>query len=239
MSDLPGSIGSNHLGVWFPVVPAALFFIYQFMQAGWPAVKHDILVGTVITIVSYGLLFLYCVARNVYREHVALVRQSAKLKMELDYIRDQPRWIGYESEQAWRAAIDEQNRLVNLGHWADGVCSSLQIDAFKFAKEASIFLGAAMMSFPGSLDPRASSIDEIYARSDEKIAWRKKTESLYQLQFGERENKLLLGFRAAGIGLDASVFPPRGPHLEEDLPRNIAYIVVMAHEIDQIKLAVR
>jgi hypothetical protein len=73
LSDLPGSIGSNNLGVWFPAIPTILFFVYQWRQNGWAGVKHDLIVGTVITVISYALLFCYCVVRNLYREHVALV----------------------------------------------------------------------------------------------------------------------------------------------------------------------
>jgi hypothetical protein len=72
LSDLPSSIGSNYAGIWFPLIPALLLLAYQIVQNGWATVKHDLLVGTIITIISYALLLLYCVVRNLYREHCAL-----------------------------------------------------------------------------------------------------------------------------------------------------------------------
>ena len=140
LSDLPSSIGSNSLGIWFPIVPTLLFFAYQWRQNGWRGTKHDLVVGTVITVISYVLLFLYCVVRNLYREHVALVAKEKKTRQELEWIRNMPPWSGYESEQAWRSSIDEQNRLVNLGHSVDGYFTSLQIDALHLSLELLAFL---------------------------------------------------------------------------------------------------
>jgi hypothetical protein len=239
LSDLPSSIGSNQLGVWFPLLPALLFFGYQVYQSGWPAVRHDLFVGTLITLISYGLLFLYCVVRNVYREHVALVGELARSQSRLEYIENRSRWAGYESEQAWRSSINEQNRLVNLGHVIDGLFSPRQADAFLFVKELSGFIRQSMTSFPEHLDSRSSSIDEIRARSDERIEWRKRIESSYQLQFEERKRKLFLGFKAAGVNPHTSFLLPGARKIEEEIPRTIACIVVMAHEINHIKLAAR
>lgn len=95
LSDLPSSIGSNHLGVWFPALPSALFILYQFHQSGWVGVKHDLIVGVAITVASYALLFLWCAIRNIYREHVALVAklawlsplQSDTLQIAMDMVR--------------------------------------------------------------------------------------------------------------------------------------------------------
>lgn len=47
-----------------------------------------------------------------------------------------PPWQGYESEQAWRDAIAEQNRLVMIGHSVDRLFSPLQVEAFSVAKDA-------------------------------------------------------------------------------------------------------
>lgn len=69
LGSLPSSIGSNYMGVWFPIVPAFLLVCFQVSQTGWQTVRHDLWVDTVITIISYALLFIYCVARNMYREH--------------------------------------------------------------------------------------------------------------------------------------------------------------------------
>jgi hypothetical protein len=115
------------------MVPTVLFVAYQYRQNGWHAMKHDLIVGTVITVISYGLLFLYCVVRNVYREHIALVEREKNTLNELNRLRNQPPWAGCESEAAWKAAIDEQNRLVYVGHAVDGVFSSLQIEVLILA----------------------------------------------------------------------------------------------------------
>lgn len=69
LSDLPRSIGSNLLGVWFPLVPACFWFLYQWTQQGWQILAHNWRIAAEITFLSYLLLFLYCVIRNVYREH--------------------------------------------------------------------------------------------------------------------------------------------------------------------------
>jgi hypothetical protein len=96
--DLPGSIGSNRLGVFFPAIPAVMLFMCRAYQGGWQAMKNDIVLGTTVTLISYALLFLYCVARNLYREHAALVGRIKKITSELEYVKNQPPWAGYESE---------------------------------------------------------------------------------------------------------------------------------------------
>lgn len=85
LSDLLSSIGSNNLGVWFPALPAILWFVYQTRQNGWQAMKHDIVVGLIITACSYGALFIYVSIRNVYREHIALARRvSVFSQLQID-----------------------------------------------------------------------------------------------------------------------------------------------------------
>jgi hypothetical protein len=79
LSDLPASIGSNYLGVWFPLVPGALLVFYQVVQTGWATVRHDLTVGAIITTLSYALLFFYCIVRNAYREHRALTKQLKEI----------------------------------------------------------------------------------------------------------------------------------------------------------------
>jgi hypothetical protein len=237
--DLPSSIGSNGLGVWFPLVPATLLFLYQGFQSGWQTVTHDLVVGAIITLISYALLFLYCVVRNIYREHAALAAKLVKSQSQLEYIQNRPRWEGYENEQAWRDAINEQNRLVNLGHLIDGRFSLLQADAFLFTKELSRLLQESMISFPERLDPRLSSLDEIATRSNERIAWRKKVESKYEYQFADNYGKLLLRFKAMGIEPDRSFYYQGVSKIEVDIPARIGIITVMVHEIDGIKLSAR
>ena len=92
LSFLPNSIGSNQLGVLFPAVPAVLWFIWQLHHDGWKATKRGILIGLVITFISYAILFLYCVARTIYKEHRELSRTLQDIrtivpKLQLDGFR--------------------------------------------------------------------------------------------------------------------------------------------------------
>jgi hypothetical protein len=140
LSDIPSAIGSNKLGVLFPFIPAILVFGITFARQGWMAMKWDWIIAAVVTAASYLLLFIYCVVRNLYREHMAIVEKAKRFERELDFIRNTPPWAGYESEQVWRSGIDEQNRLVNLGHSVDGYFTALQTDALQLSTNLLKFL---------------------------------------------------------------------------------------------------
>ncbi len=203
LSDLPSSIGSNHLGVWFPLVPAVLFLVYQISQTGWQAVRHDFWVGTIITLVSYGLLFLYCVVRNLYREHVALVERAAKLKSELEYVQNKPSWIGYESEQQWRDSIAFQNKLIELGRSIDGVLSPLQIDALNLRWKLIVFLKQigpepACDTSDCLNDPELNA-ERLTEWHNKVMPFRGRLRSLYTLNFRTDALELYHRFVAAGI----------------------------------------
>ena len=135
LSDLPTAIGSNKLGVLFPLLPACIYFAITYFQQGWAAMKRDWLIASIVTVVSYSVLFAYCIIRNLYKEHKELAAKLGKKEKELQYLRDMPRWAGYESDQAWKNAIDEQNRLVNLGHSVDDLFTRLQVDALRTARD--------------------------------------------------------------------------------------------------------
>jgi hypothetical protein len=49
--------------------------------------KQDWILALVVTNVSYAGLFLYCVMRNVYREHVGLRAKAARDDADLQYLR--------------------------------------------------------------------------------------------------------------------------------------------------------
>jgi hypothetical protein len=136
LRDIPGAIGTNYGGIWFPIVPATLLLAYQLWENGWKNVKHDLLVGTVVTLIAYGLLTLWVIVRNVYREQVAMQARAEKAEEWLEWERNRPPWEGYESEVAWRASIAFQNVLIELGRSVDGALSQLQVDAFKLAKDS-------------------------------------------------------------------------------------------------------
>ena len=98
--------------------------------------SHDWIIASKITVASYAMLFAYIIVRNLYREHVAIKKKNEWLELE----RNRPAWSSYGSEQAWSDAINEQNRLVNLGHSVDGYFIELQIDALQLATEILRFV---------------------------------------------------------------------------------------------------
>lgn len=229
VSDLPDSIGSNHLGVLFPVLPAVLWFMYQSHQRGWQAMTHDIWVGIVITLISYSLLFLYCAVRNVYREHVALETKGRNLEEQLEYIRNIPPWQGHESEEAWKSSINEQNRLVNLGHFVDGMFEPLQIEAIRVAND--------MMGFVSSFEP----IPE-HTKDDTTLAlrikWRERFKASYNLNFEERERQLLLKFQQRNLSPGYIEALNHAQNLEEKIAIRAANYVAMAHRLKGLSLQV-
>jgi hypothetical protein len=237
--DLPGSIGSNHLGIWFPVLPAALFFFYQGAQNGWRGMRNDLLVATGITVISYGLLFLYCLVRNLYREHVALVVKEKNTREQLEWIQQVPRWEGYESEAAWIAAIDEQNRLVNLGHFADGVLNELQINALRYVKGLMEFVSNELESFPEQGDPARLSLQEMNARLDVRRAWTTRVEYAYKLRFEPEENKLILRFGERNIRIKYIPSKPGYQLIHDRLRDTAAAIVSAVHEVDGIHVGLK
>jgi hypothetical protein len=229
---LPQSIGSNHLGILFPAVPAILFFGYQWHQHGWQAMRSDLLVGLVITFISYGLLLLYCVVRNVYTEHVSLKAEGQYLESELEYMRGIPLWQGHESEEAWRASIDEQNRLINLGHFVDGIFDQLQIEAIKLATD--------MRAFVSSFEPIPEYTGE--KKDDElalRIKWRERFRAAYKLNFDERERQLLLKFQQRNLSPGHIEALQHVRKLEEEIKIRAANYVAMAHQINGVNLQVR
>lgn len=237
---MPSSIGSNSLGLWFPVVPAVLLFVYQGRQSGWQTVKHDLLVGTVITAISYALLFLYCVVRNLYREHVALVRKVEKLNSELEYIQTTPLWTGYGSEQAWRAAIDEQNRLVALGHLADGALGPYQIEAIKIVKDLRELLHELgpqpVCDTTSYLNDPDLNAKELSRWHDEIEPWRKKLRSKFALNIAPRVKELMHRFGEQGIAANPLIHYSEVIQNEQQVPVLQAQLICLAYRMDGIKL---
>ena len=72
VSDLPTAISSNYVGLFFPALPAALYYLWDSLHKGWYADVRDIETAMVIAALSYLILFLYVVLRRIYREHHAL-----------------------------------------------------------------------------------------------------------------------------------------------------------------------
>lgn len=203
LAFLPSSIGSNHLGVWFPLVPTALFLFYEAHESGWKAMTRDLVVGLVITVISYGLLFLYCIAHNVYTEHIALVAKENETRQQLDWIQDIPPWQGFESEQVWRDAIEFQNKLITLGRSVDGLFSPLQIEAFTLAKELRGFY-----SYLGPYPPQSNGeAQDLVRYVEERGAW---------------EHKLSHGYANRDFGTKvASIFHQVGEEYDLEYPQDM------------------
>jgi hypothetical protein len=64
------------LGLWFPSVPGIVLFVLQAWEKGWNTVSTEFWLGFKVILGSYGLLFFYCIVRNLYREHVALAARA-------------------------------------------------------------------------------------------------------------------------------------------------------------------
>jgi len=246
ISDLPISIGSNHLGVWFPLVPTALFIGYQCLQNGWRSVRHDLFIGTVITAISYGLLFLYCIIRNVYREHVTLAAKEKQTREELEEIRDRPAWSGYASEQVWRGAVDEQNRLVNLGHFVDGLFSPPQIEALTIAKRLGELLREVeplkLISdddYPDTCEDQTRKILDRLHSSEEYNSKFARVAARYIREFAPRVKETTLLFKEEGFNESELGRFFDGVTSQDDLMRIRARLICLAHRKNGVELSMR
>ena len=203
LRGLPSSIGSNGLGVVFPLVPALLLFGITYSLRGWKAMKQDWIIAAVVTVASYVLLFLYCVVRNVYREHVSMRTRAVEAETELQYLRDVPPWSGHESEQAWKYSINEQNRILSIGHSVDGLFTPLQLDAFRLAKDMRAFLERIgpkpvidPIAYEGSKDQRLGSM---VAQAEAVYPWLNKLTNGYAKDFASRVKEIHFRFGEANL----------------------------------------
>jgi hypothetical protein len=113
-------------------------------------------------------------------------------------------WSGYESEQAWRNAIDEQNRLVNLGHKVDGLFAPLQVDALMVAKDIALMLKA--LPIPPNTDfgfdeqtQKFRTPEQVHAWFDAKGQVEQRLRARYALNFHDKTMKIYHQFVEAGI----------------------------------------
>jgi hypothetical protein len=120
--------------------------------------------------------------------------------------RQSPVWVGYESEEAWHHAIDYQNRLIDIGRKLDGVLRSVQIDAFKLAKDLREFLDE-MGERPDADWTGVSTSEKIAERLQERWRLQAPYESRvangFQLRFAGRLREVML--RLGEQGADRSV----------------------------------
>ena len=140
-------------------------------------------------------------------------------------------WKGYASEQAWRQAIEEQNRLAELGRKTDGLFDPLQLEAFGLAKEMRDFVTASR-PIP-ALDtnvPEQEKLRQINLRGE----WRETLRNGYRLRFRERQEKLFQKFGARGIRAESATAQslPGRPPIEKQIPWEAAVLTAMAHRLD-------
>jgi hypothetical protein len=225
LRDIPGAIGTNYGGIWFPILPAALLLAYQSRQYGWKNVKRDLLVGSVVTLIAYGLLTLWVIVRNVYREHVGMQARAEKAEELLECERSRPPWKGYESEAAWRASIAFQNVLIELGRSVDGVLSQLQVDALKLAKDSRTFLT--------EFEAMPEGIHEM----ERRMAWRGRLESSYRLKFHDRMQVIEAMFGAQGIPIvpvTARASKSTESGIEKRILRYADALVIASYSLDGV-----
>jgi hypothetical protein len=189
-------------------------------------------------------------AMVVRQEHELLVLpEDKRLKEQLEECQRQSRLNEnqFNAELSRAREIREQyavekrealERAEGLERQLAQFCS-LQLEALQFVKRLQDFLKEELPSFPVRLDPATTALNEIHRRSDERIAWRKKVESKYELQFADEYRKLLLKFKARGIEPDRSFNYEGVSKIEDDVPARIGIVIAMVHEIDEVKLSAR
>jgi hypothetical protein len=112
--------------------------------------------------------------------------------------------------------------------------STLQIDAFRFAKDIYAFLSDFEPMLPNL--SQANTEEQKLELIAERIEWRKRVESAYELRFAERERILLLRFGELGISMDRSSMFGGVRGIEATIPLHAAAITAMAHRLDGLTL---
>lgn len=237
LRDVPGSIGSNNLGLWFPLIPAGILLAVKVHRSGWVKVKDDLYLGMQITAVSYIALFIYCAIRNVYREHVSLMKSYKQAKDQLEYLNSRPAWQGYQSEQQWKDSIDYQNRLIDIGRNLDGFFSPIQLEALRLAKEIRNFLNS-FESMPDPIDVRSQDEKKRLMQIDLRSSWRQRIKSAYALQFEGRVKQTKFKLEAAGFPAPLSSFRPKTHEPADEFEWEANVLTVWAHRMDGARLTV-
>jgi hypothetical protein len=113
-----------------------LLGVALFVAAIWPQFKN--LPTDWWGILAVGVSTSICFVILLLLQRTSKVDQHPTTVGEVEQI---PPWAGYESEEAWHQAIDNQNRLIDIGRTVDNLFSPVQIDAFRLAKDIRDFLG--------------------------------------------------------------------------------------------------
>jgi hypothetical protein len=128
--------------------------------------------------------FLIAGVYFVYRQHKRIGEQLADRPVEtLPVASASPpqasyeptAWEGYDSEEAWVAAITEQNRLVNLGRSVDGLITPFKI---KDATEAA---------------------ERLFEWKQSLRLWSSKTDAQYRLRLADKVDEIRLKISASDI----------------------------------------
>jgi hypothetical protein len=84
---LPTSLGSNWLGLLFPLLVFLLTQCVSVFVHGWSSIKvhwkGNLLVGFAVALLSWSALFLWCVARIIYQDHMTLATRVSELNQTL------------------------------------------------------------------------------------------------------------------------------------------------------------
>jgi hypothetical protein len=178
-----------------------LLFAALFIAAIWPHFKHLSTDWWGILALGGGICLCFLALRLLPSKP-----QIAPRAVLVEETRQSPVWVGYESEEAWHHAIDYQNRLIDIGRKLDGVLRSVQIDAFKLAKDLREFLDE-MGERPDADWTGVSTSEKIAERLQERWRLQAPYESRvangFQLRFAGRLREVML--RLGEQGADRSV----------------------------------
>jgi hypothetical protein len=129
---LPASLGSNWLGLLFPLFIPVIAEIIAFWRYGWRAMIASWVIPTKIALASaliaYGLLLSWCILRVVYQHHEDLTSRLRGLQRQFDASNQSSMaikikgWIDNQDQnqnaiiQVW-LSVDNSGQLETLRDW--------------------------------------------------------------------------------------------------------------------------
>jgi hypothetical protein len=179
-------------------------------------------------------------------ENEKLAEEVQRLNLKLDYW--QKPWRQYASEEAWKKATAEQNRLIELGRSTDGLLTPLQIDTLRLAKKVLQFMSdvgkkpevdASQFLRDASGNPKDNSTvlrEHLEATNRVLLPWIAQTRSTFKTDLLPELEAISLRYGKLGIDVDLV------PHREEYLLTNrwlfdvSLDLVKLAHGIDTMKV---
>ncbi len=115
--------------------------------------------------------------------------------------------------------------------------SRLQLEAFCLAKEMRVFL-RDFEPQPPPIDARTQDEQTRIQLMDERTNWRTKIWSAYELQFADRQRKLILEFGAQGHRVDLAQYARDKHEPATVITRQADAITALAHRLDGARLTV-